>query len=190
MGLDYTNVVLKGAERERVVSYFRRGGRDGYIAPTVDGVTVVYDRACEDMDEQILTSLGADLSRVLGVPALVSLVHDSDVFRYYLFAEGREVDRYDAVPGYSDPHAPADLPASGGNAEVLCAAFGVPDAADVVAVLLHQNDEEEVLYGEDLHAELAAALELPAFAAETGYYVVENGVLPADLHRSALVRTL
>ena len=189
MGLFYTNIVLRGPSQQEVVAHLTDLGRDAYVSPTVDDITVVYDRECEDQSEAVLEEVGGGLSRRFRCPALVSLVHDSDLYMYWLFADGERVDAYNALPDYFDEEAPSAP--TGGHARLLCAAFGVEHAAAEVHELLHpegDGDDEDQPFGEDLHAELAELLEFPPFAAEVGYYVIEEGELPDGVERSTFVK--
>ena len=187
-GFFYTNIVLRGPSQRDVVAHLTELGRIAFVSPTIDNITVVYDRECEDQSEAVLEEVGAGLSRRFRCPALVSLVHDSDLYMYWLFDAGERLDVYNAIPDYFDDEQPSAP--TGGNARQLCRAFGVEHAAAEVHELLHpegDGEEEDWPFGEDLHAELAELLEFPPFAAGVGYYVIEGGELPDDVDRSTFV---
>ncbi len=190
MGFFYTNIVLQGPSQQDVVAHLTNLGRTAYVSPTANNITVVYDRECEDQNEAVLEEVGGSLSRHFRCPALVSLVHDSDLYMYLLFADGEPVDAYNALPDYFDDEQPSAP--TGGDARQLCAAFGVEHAVAEVHGLLHpegDGDDEDWLFGEDLHAELAGLLGFPPFAAEVGYYVIEDGELPDGVERSTFAKT-
>ncbi len=195
MGLFYTNIVLKGVEKQQVLTHLESLRRDAYVSPTVDGYTVVYDRE-SDEDYEALMQLSAGLSRDLSCPSLASIVHDGDVYYYKLYEAGELFDEYDSAPDYFDPQAVEPVRPSGGDARKLCEVLGRMEVTEEVAEVLGtatvpdgEWNPDDLLPGEDLHQELAALLGMPPFAAGVGYYVVENGELPEGLDRSALVRT-
>ncbi len=100
MGLFYTNITLTGPAQEQVVTYLRAQQRTAYTSPTINGITVVYDRECESQDQTILNTVTAGLSHALHCPALWALLHDDDVFMYALYEHGTRVDAYNSEPGY------------------------------------------------------------------------------------------
>lgn len=138
MGTFYTNVTVKGPTQAQVVDILKAGGRTAYVSPTVDGFTVVYDRQTEDQDEQELIGLACQLSTRLGCPALAALVHDSDIFVYWLCEAGQVTDCYNSAPDYFEPEMPDPPTATGGDAAALCRAFGQAAAAPAVADLFEQ----------------------------------------------------
>ena len=171
MGLFYTNLVVRGRAQSPLIRFLERARRTAYVSPTIDGVTVIYDRACEDQDITVLRQLAGDVSGQFRCPGLATLVHDDDVFRYWLDDGGALVDAYDPVPGYFDPTAGL-LPPVGGDPSVLCRAFLADHAVDSVREILHVKADighEQSLLGGDIHSELVKALRLPDLAAGVGY---------------------
>jgi hypothetical protein len=150
----------------------------------VDGVTVLYDRACEDQDENELRSLAAELSDAMGAPVLASLLHDGDILQYWLYRDGTCLDAYNSLPSYFDNTTGSDTP-EGGDATVLCEAFGETGAAAAVETLLRDPEID----AEDRHLALVAHLGFPGYAAGVGYDVIENGTLPVELDRARLRST-
>ena len=163
MGLFYTNITLRGPSQQQVAEHLKALGRTAHVSPTVDGFTVVYDRQTEDQDKRVLTGLACDLSQTFRCPALAALVHDSDVFAYWLCESGGVTDTYDSIPAYfgGEPSPPA-----GGDVEKLCRAFGREGAIDEVQRILDAVRTASLsddwspgqLFGEDIHRQLAAAL--------------------------------
>ncbi len=195
MGLFYTNVTLKGPRQDQVIAYLRREKRSAFVSPTIDEITVVYDRECEDQDTNALEALAADLSREFGCPALAALLHDDDVFWYALYLNGVHADEYNSDPAYFEdiePEAP-----SGGDARLLCAAFGAETAEAEAETILRQwggPDEEgpdEYLWASERHQNLAQALGFPraSWAYSMGYDAIEAGYLPADVDGAQFIHT-
>jgi hypothetical protein len=167
MGSFYTKVALKGPTQVSVVEHLRAQGRDAYVAPTIGGVTLVDDAACESQDERILASLAAELARAFACPALAALVHDDDFLVYLLFQGGAQVDVYIADPMYFENVEPE--PPSGGDAGALCAAFGAATAVARVEAILRawagpngDPGASPYLFAQLRHRDLARALGLPA----------------------------
>ena len=102
MGAFYTNITLHGPDQEQVIQCLIQMKRTAYVSPTVGGYTVVYDEETENQDDADLMGLASQLSRALECPALAALVHDSDIFAYWLFKTGTLMDEYDSAPGYSN----------------------------------------------------------------------------------------
>jgi hypothetical protein len=195
MGLFYTNITLREADQEQVAQYLKQANRTSYVSQTINGFTVVYDKETENQDARVLIDLACQLSQEFKCTALAALVHDSDIFAYWLFEAGSLTDEFNSVPGYFDPHAQPSPP-SGGNAKVLCSAFGIDDAADrvnhvfqvVEAGNLSDDWSGDRLFGEDIHRDLAAALEMPPFAAGVGYDGIEVGEIPEELDKTKLLK--
>jgi hypothetical protein len=191
LGSFYTNIALKGPAQAEVLAYLRAQGRDAYVAPTVDTVTQVYDLASESQDPRILTALAADLSHAFACPALAALVHDDDFLVYALVVDGAEVDQYHSAPSYFESGPPA--PPSGGDAALLCTAFGVPGAAAQVEQILREWPGPQgihlgspYLFAQFRHRDLARALGLPERLCLLGYVYIEQG----EADRPGITRTL
>ncbi len=195
MGLFYTNVTLKGPSQDQVVAYLQREKRSAFVSPTIDAITVVYDRECEDQDTDALEALAANLSREVGCTALAALLHDDDVFWYALYLNGVHADEYNSDPAYFEDSEPE--PPSGGDARIVCAAFGAETAeAAVETILRHWGgpDEEELdeyLMASERHQDLAHALGFPraTWAYSMGYDAIEGGYLPAGIDVAQYIRT-
>jgi hypothetical protein len=199
VGLFYASTVLRTEDADAVTRYLREAGREAYVSPPAAGCTVVYDRECEDQDERVIRAVASGLSAALGVPAFAALLHDDDVFMYWLFRDGVCIDRYDSTPGYFDTKATELFPPEGGDARLLCETFGRPDEPTVTLVerILHASEfarEPRLVpnaYGgeapgdepsaQERHERLAAALGWPPFAAGIGHDGIRGGFLPPGL---------
>lgn len=196
MGFFYTSITLKGPTQEHVIAYLRERGRDAYVSPTMQGVTVVYDHACEGQDTDLIQAMTGDLSGAFDCPALAALLHDDDVFMYWLFRSGRLADEYNSEPAYWDDSRPSEP--SGGDPRAICAAFGAERAEPEVEAILRSAwgvDKDEWPPGDYLGAEvrhqaLARALGLPPYCYSMGYASIGFGNVPEGVDLALLVRTM
>ncbi len=192
MGISYTNITVR-AEQQAVAAYMKQQQRRAYVSRTVNGYTVVFDQASEE-DARELQNLALDLSRVFQTVAFAVLVHDGDLFLYWLYEDGKWIDEFDESPDYFAVE-PMPSPPQGGNPEELCRAFRAPDAREDVRDIFDRvnrtatSDDWFVgaLVGDEIHDVLTQALGLPAFAVDTGYYTIVNDALPEDLPKESLV---
>ncbi len=82
--------------------------RDAFIAPVGDGFCVVLDRECDQMNDEIIQSLGLTLSVRLATPTLAALNADDDLLVLWLFdGKGNEVScKWNgALRGWTHPRA-------------------------------------------------------------------------------------
>ncbi len=132
MGSFYTNYTLRGPEPSTVASALT--GRRALVSPLCGGCVVVFDEASDDQDLDLISGLAARLSSDLSCQVLSVLNHDDDILWYRLYASGRLSDEYNSSPGYFEPRAKPSSPL-GGNAAVLCAAFGSRNVDEVERIL-------------------------------------------------------
>jgi hypothetical protein len=71
-----------------------------YVSPAKDGWITLYDETSESQDTAEITRLGRELSLRLNTALFAFLIHDSDVFVYYLFDRGELIDEYNSDPAY------------------------------------------------------------------------------------------
>jgi hypothetical protein len=193
MGTSYTNITLRGPDRDQVAQCLKQMKRTAYVSPTTDGYTVVYDKANDNQDDADLMGLASQLSAAFECPALAVLVHDSDILAYWLFDEGTLADEYNSAPGYFDGLARTHP--AGGNPERLCAAFAAQEAVESVAGIFQAVRSRGVggsqsggySLVEDLHQDLIQALGMPSFAVSAGYRYLEAGDRPQALEQAVLV---
>src|SRR3954447_20404972 len=191
MGLFYEHITVRGPRPEVLADYLRESDRNGYISPTIDDVTVIYDQI-SSADVALIFELARDLSARFACPALAVHIHDSDVMFYQLYRDGCLLDTYNSLPGYFDDTAEGSLP-SGGDAAILCSAFCKPGAvAEVEAVLRHDNDTDagggELWPAEERHAKLSRALGWPSFVPFIGYDFIATGGFDGSFDASPFIR--
>jgi len=174
MGNTYHNIVLRGAEQAAVIAAVERLRQAAFVTPIIEGHIVVYPEAYQGI------WLAARLSRELHGPAFSVAVYDDDVLVYDLFADGVQTDHYDSNPGFGTGR---QLPPEGGNAELLCAAFGIsPEHAPEIEAILHSSPYTAA-DGKSTDFELVNQMaDYPyLFATERHDGIVEQLALPLEL---------
>jgi hypothetical protein len=185
MGNFYTNITLRGPDQDATVAFLNEQRRPAYVAPTVNGCTIVFDEACETQDTDILEALAAQLSQRFACPALAVLNHDDDILWYKLYDAGQALDEYNSAPDYFGDEEGAQP--TGGDARKLCRAFKAEQNLNEVERILRAADE--YVFALEQHDELVRALGLPTFAVGTGYnYLVEDDA-PEGLDTGSLKHT-
>ena len=179
MGASFTSIVLQGPTQEDVAAALRADRRSAFVSPTTAGRTVVFDEASERQDESLPT-LAVELSKRFRCAALAVLVHDSDVLLLNLFESGRERDGYNSAPTYFDADGDPDELPEGGDAELLCRAFGTTDSAGLERILRAVSGTEFV-FEEQRLAAIVLALGLPQFVAELGFSALRDAELQPSL---------
>jgi hypothetical protein len=188
MGNFYTNYTLKGPSQQAVAAVLI--GRKTKVTPIHNGCVVVFDEASDDQNQELIAKLASRLSRELNCPSLVVLNHDDDILWFQLYLNGNLADEYDSSPGYFDPSAEPSAPA-GGDAQKLCAAFGVTDKSILERVLRKSSyDDDGYVFAFERHADLAKALGLPEFAVGTAYASFEREEYPEGLSPDNLTTTV
>jgi hypothetical protein len=182
MGNFYTNITLLGPDQDQIVEYLSQQGLTAYVSPTDERATVVYEKQC-DTQSDVLERLTLRFAAHFACPALAVLNHDDDVLLYWLYAGSGLLDQYDSTPGYFEGEEA--LP-EGGDAAVLCKAFGVEQNASVVDAVLH---DENFLFAVERHEALVDALNLTDFSVGFGYTTLELGQVPEGMAREDLKHT-
>src|SRR5215510_7663694 len=101
MGAFFTNLHARAAASEPIIEGLRNtGSLPSYISGPGGGWISVYPQSTEGQDQALLERLAKALSIAARTIVLASLVHDSDVWTFAVFDQGRAVDRYCSRPGY------------------------------------------------------------------------------------------
>jgi hypothetical protein len=101
MGAFYTNYQVRSDSTADVVKALGPLVRSrAYVSPTKNGWVTVYDEASDDQSDVILREIAMGLSETLNTAVFAFVVHDSDVFLYWLFQSGRLIDELDSDPEY------------------------------------------------------------------------------------------
>lgn len=186
MGSFYVNLTVRSPSQSAVASALE--GRSAIVTSSQDGCVVVADEELDAQNTDVVRVLIQTLSSRLGCPVLAVLNHDDDILWYCLSRNGEIVDEYNSSPGYFDADAEPSPPA-GGNATELCAAFE-SSALDRVEQVLRKSsyDDDSYVFAYERHADLAAALGLPAFSVGLGFGYASEGDLPRGLSEDQIFR--
>ena len=176
MGAFYVNDTVKLANQESVIKAL--AGRKAFVSPEHSGAVVVFDQQSDSQDETAIAELAMHLSTALRCTVFAVLVHDSDVFWYQLYQDGKLSDQYNSTPDYWSDEAESSDP-EGGDAARLCAAFHSGEVAAVENIL--RASEEDYPDAMDRHADLVRALHLPDYAVGYGFQDALRGDLPNGL---------
>jgi hypothetical protein len=195
MGTTYENSLVRGPLQDQLVTYLTAQGQEALVSPTLNGLTFIYTP--NGLAEKAL-------SQAFHCPVFTARVYDDDYFWYWLFDDGDLADAYDEYTYASDPYAVPDLKEgesyegpeqwwapTGGDARLLCEAFGVAAQVDRVQALLHPPVEALNPYGRlfvgasEHHWALADVLGWPLSACSSDYRHLIDEAHPYD--RESLV---
>jgi hypothetical protein len=163
MGGFYVTYTVRGADQEAVVAAFE--GRQAMVSPVENGAVVVWDEESNHQDEQVIQALGRFLSERLESTVLAAMVHDDDIFLYWLFTDGKIADAYNSNPSYflAGPSLP-----SGGDAAKLCEAFQSGKTNQVEEILRctmgEDVDDDRYVFESERHQALVDLLGLPSLS--------------------------
>jgi hypothetical protein len=180
MGGFFTNLHVKGDDLAAVVSALRSASATPAYVVRGGGWLSVYPEATEDQDDTKLASLARTLSQRLGTAVIATLMHDGDIFAYWLYGKGQELDRYNSDPNYFEG---GGEPPSGGKAASLVGLCQPGTSEAQLHALLHPDgggdeDEEEGPLPPDAYqvAEaLARHLGIPGDRALAGFRYLDEG---------------
>ena len=179
MGNFYTSFTVRAA-RDKALEAMN--GRTRAVSPTLGGFTVVWDAECESQDDRVISRVGQHIASKLAAPVLAVLNHDDDILMYWLFSPEDKVDEYNSAPGYFEGD---DVAPKGGDTELLVKTMAPEASREVVDRILRN---QKYVFAFERHADLLAALAMPAFAA-SGYKHISRGNLPDGLVEDDLTFT-
>jgi hypothetical protein len=101
MGGFIVNVHVQVDDLEALTEEMRRMA-DGacWVTPVKNGRSSVYEEQASSQDEAWIRELTGRLSDQLQTGAIAFLVHDSDVFCYWLYDRGELIDEFNSCPDY------------------------------------------------------------------------------------------
>ena len=127
-GCVYTRGVDAGTVRDALLEICRKRPCNVLLAPEIRGWIAIYPHH-GGQDE----SIAKDLARRLKTAEILYVtVHDSDIFAYHYYRNGRRVDQYNSWPDYFGSVSPATRRAQRGKPEALRPLLG--SAADMEAL--------------------------------------------------------
>lgn len=101
MGAFFTNFHVRSGSNKDVTEALKPlVAARAYVSSSEKNWVSVFDERADDQDEEEIQRVGQTLSRSLSTPVFAFLVHDSDVFRYWLYVNGELADKYDSRPDY------------------------------------------------------------------------------------------
>lgn len=175
MGAFYANLTLREPEQGQVVEALKRARRSSIVSPKSGDCLAVFDEQMDHQQEGVLSDLASELSKEFDCVALAVLNHDDDVLWYRLYRSAELLDEYNSSPAYFDPTAGA-APPTGGNAAVLCNAFGKDAAVEEVQEILSKWGPVGYIFETDRHRDLVEALGLPPMTVGTGFRDLQVGL--------------
>lgn len=166
MGNFYTNFAVRGSAPTQVLAVLREGKRRALVTPEVDGITIVYDEACDTLDDSEIYEVGSLLSRELKCPVLASMVYHDDVLWLGLYEAGELSAAYASIGPTLDITR-------------ISRTFGSVYAIPLIWVVMNLP---HVGLETIRHKAFARLVGIPQWCVGTGYrYVVEQGELPTGL---------
>ncbi len=168
MGSTYSNAVVVGVTSEQVVSAL--GPAKAFVSPALKGVVVAFAR---DDEESPGAGLGARrISSTLDRPVLDVFVFDSDICSLQVLTNGEPRAAIVAPPEAMEEMDDDDGPV-GMDPEVFAAeavrALGRGDEGVLVTALT-----TDVVFAEEAHRAVLAALGLPVWPAGWGYRYLDQ----------------
>lgn len=117
MGSFFTNFHARSMDQDAVVRAVRYAGAvPAYVSASGGGWISVYPEPAESQDEALIQKIAQTLSTALHQAVFAFLVHDSDIFAYWLYDQGKKSDVYDSAPGFFEGKA---LKPKGGKPAML-----------------------------------------------------------------------
>src|SRR4051812_6571092 len=100
MGAFYVNCCVKGLDSAGILSLLRRNGRDAYVGPDADGWTALVAEDLETQSDKIIESYGETFAPDANCLAVVSLCHDEDLFKVFLYRNREKIAEFNSNPAY------------------------------------------------------------------------------------------
>jgi hypothetical protein len=101
MGTFLVNVHIQTDDLEALAEEMRRlEGGDCWVTTAKNGWSSVYEEQASSQDDTWIRELTGRLSDQLQTAAIAFLVHDSDVFCYWLYDRGELIDEFNSFPDY------------------------------------------------------------------------------------------
>jgi hypothetical protein len=199
MGSFYVNFSVKQNDPQPIVDTLKRARLKAIVTPPSNGFVVVCEEKSDRQDTKAIEEVGGLLTREVAAPVFAILNHDDDILCYWLFDQGRLVDKYDSCPDYFGPSEELILKTggdvqqlcemlsvpSGGDAQQLCEMLSVPSAVDEVERILRAD---HYVFALDRHSALVEVLGLPSYTIGWGYRYVVRGTIPDGLKPDQLIR--
>jgi hypothetical protein len=178
MGSFYTNYQVRSDSTAVVLKALTPLAQAGaYVSPPDNGWITIYDEASDDQSDATIEALGRGLSHALKTSVLAFLVHDSDIFHYWLFEKGELKDEYDSDPEYfGQPVDEKALVRLRGNPDALVPLCRPGTTAAQIDAILHDPDAPGGM-ADDTLSDLVELLEIDESRAVLGFrYFADEGM--------------
>jgi hypothetical protein len=162
MGNFYCDFTTRGPSVDEIEQALRRHRRVAYITPTVNGNTVIFDKASNELDQLEIDTLGEMLSRELNCVTIAAAVADDDELWIGLYELGELRIEYDSRGACR-------------GAGAFSRAMGKGWKAPIVWLILHWP---YMIFESWRHALLARALGIPGWCVASGFGYIEEDELP------------
>lgn len=172
MGNFYCNHTTVGPDSSEVVRVLAKYRRSAYVTPTLDGKTIVFDEAADELNIDHIDACGELLSRELACVVLAVAVADDDELCWMLYEEGER------RAAYSTRHLSSGI-------LQLARAFGKSRSAWRLWTILNWPF---VLFEFKRHARLARLLGIPDWCVATGYRYIQQGEGPIGLETDQMIK--
>ena len=155
MGSFLVNLHLRTADRKSLQRELEDRGCQAWVTDAQQGWTTLYESRASEQDENWIRELGSELTRSLQTSGIAFLVHDSDIFCYWLFENGELADHFNSCPDYFSETEIGAGPLIEDPARLLKYCKPGTTREDVEAILT-----EGTVFAEDLLEKLAGLLDL------------------------------
>ena len=160
MGASFTNLTVCGPDQGDVVECLNEFGYSAFVAPTVNGWTLIAEKESESFDFDIVRGVAERLSAKLACAALSVQFYDDDVLLLQVYAAGTFVESYSSNPAYGAEDISEMFEVDrGGDAEQIALAFNKPEAVQSLQQALHGDMEELDIEFTQLSERMSEALQ-------------------------------
>lgn len=134
-GVDDVGKALEAIEEEGSIEEFSMPG--GMECPD-DRILLMFDDYCS-----CGTEVCKELSRRLGKAVFHLHIHDGDLWMYELFVNGKDMDRFNTMPGYWEDISDEERDRWKGNASVICANWSGVNPSDIEKYLVFYAEGQD-----------------------------------------------
>lgn len=187
MGTFYSNCQVRSNSQDAVVEALTRLLKEpAYVSPTVNGWVGVYpEGGYTDPDE-----LAKQLSERITCGVFYLTVHDSDIFSYSLYENGKQRDEFNSSPSYFESVSNAEKARLRGKPEALLPyclpGVGTSQVQEVLhpaqaseaakkSITFSSASDDEYLFAEVQAADLTKLMGIDQTLAAPSYRYIETG---------------
>lgn len=178
MGAFCVNVHIRTDDQNALVRELQALPIGGcWVLPEKGKWATVCEERASSQDSEWICELSGRLSERLRTAAIAFLIHDSDIFCYWLFDRGELLDHFNSFPDYFEPVDDAERQQSRGRPEVLLR-FCPPGRKEqeVESAL-----REKSVFAEEQAAELARVLGIDSERVYLDFQYIGEDQTPEEL---------